>query len=142
MKRFSFPLERVLEWKQVVSQQEQITLESLRSERDQITESLQCLSDKINDLSRHGHQAESGHELAYSARARAALQKSQRQVEGERAKCEVKIVSQSDKLRVVETERRLVSKLKERTFADWSAAVTRDQEATAADIYLSGWNRR
>ena len=47
MKRFSFPLDRVLDWKSVVAQQEQLTLDSLHSQRAEITASLLNLSSQI-----------------------------------------------------------------------------------------------
>ena len=52
MKRFSFPLDRVLDWKSVVAQQEQLTLDSLHSERAEITASLLNLSSQIDNVLR------------------------------------------------------------------------------------------
>lgn len=142
MKRFSFQLDRVLDWKTVVAQQEQLTLDTLHREREGMTASLLALNNRIEDLSKDAHTAESGHELAYSAQARLALLRDRGRKEREHAACETRIVFQQGKLRTAETERRLVDKLKERSFTDWSAGVDRELEEVSSDLFLSGWNRR
>lgn len=142
MKRFSFQLDRVLDWKTVVAQQEQLTLDSLHREREGMTASLLALTNRIEDLSKDAHAAESGHELAYSAQARLALLRDKQKQEQAHAACETRIMFQQGKLRTAETERRLVDKLKERSFTDWSADVDRELEEVSSDLFLSGWNRR
>lgn len=142
MKRFDFRLNRVLEWKTVVAQQEQATLDSLRQERQEITQSLQCLNDRINDLSEISYSAESGQELAYAASARSALLRDRSKTEELHADCESKIAAQQERYRTADTERRLVDKLKERSYNEWSTELSRETEATASDLYLGGWNRR
>ena len=142
MKRFSFRLDRVLDWKSVVAQQEQLALETLHTEREQISLSLRNLSESIDTLSRTAHTAESGHELAYTAQARSALVRVRQRTEQAHQHCEVRIEKQQHKLRTAETEKRLVGKLKQRSFASWSAEVSREMDETAADLYLGGWNRR
>jgi hypothetical protein len=142
MKRFSFPLDRVLDWKGVVAQQEQLALDSLHQQREEITASLLALSNSIDDLSRDTQVAESGHELACSAHARSALVRHRSRTEAQHSACETRIVSQQHKLREAETERRLLDKLKERSRLEWSAEASRDMESTASDLYLGGWKRR
>lgn len=142
MKRFSFPLDRVLDWKSVVAQQEQLTLDSLHSERAEITASLLNLSSQIDNLSEHAQSAESGHELAYSAQARSALVRQRTKTEAKQASCDTRIVSQQHRLRAAETERLLIDKLKTRSLTQWTSEASREMEATASDLFLGGWNRR
>jgi hypothetical protein len=142
MKRFEFRLDRVLDWKTVVAQQEQATLDSLHQEKQEITASLQCLNDRINDLSQISYSAESGQELAYAASARSALLRDRTKTEDLRTACDNRIAVQQDRYRTADTERRLVGKLKERSRTEWSAEASREMEATASDLYLGGWNRR
>src|SRR4051794_23452729 len=108
MKRFSFPLDRVLDWKSVVAQQEQLTLDSLHSERAEITASLLNLSSQIDNVSEQS--AESGHELACSAQARSVLVRLRTKTEAKQASCDTRIVSQQHRLRAAETERLLIDK--------------------------------
>ena len=142
MKRFEFRLDRVLEWKTVVAQQEQAALDSLHQEKQEITQSLQNLNDRINDLSESSYSAESAQELAYAASARSALLRDRSRTENLSDACDNKIAAQQEKYRSADTERRLVGKLKERSYSEWSAEVSREMEATASDLYLGGWNRR
>lgn len=142
MKRFEFRLDRVLEWKTVVAQQEQAALDSLHQEKQEITQSLQNLNDRINDLSESSYSAESAQELAYAASARSALLRDRSRTENLSDACDNKIAAQQEKYRSADTERRLVGKLKERSYGEWSAEVSREMEATASDLYLGGWNRR
>ena len=72
----------------MVAQQEQATLDSLRQEKQEITESLQCLNDRINDLSEISYSAESGQELAYAASARSALLRDRSKTEELHADCD------------------------------------------------------
>jgi len=142
MKRFEFRLDRVLEWKTVVAQQEQAALDSLHQEKQEITQSLQNLNDRINDLSESSYSAESAQELAYAASARSALLRDRSRTENLSDACDNKIAAQQEKYRSADTERRLVGKLKERSYSEWSAEVSREMEATASDLYLGGWNRQ
>jgi|SRR4051794_15645593 hypothetical protein len=142
MKRFEFRLDRVLEWKTVIAQQEQAALDSLHHEKQEISESLQNLNDRINDLSEISYSAESAQELAYAASARSALLRDRSRTEHLNDACDNKIAAQQEKYRSADTERRLVGKLKERSYSQWSAEVSREMEATASDLYLGGWNRR
>jgi hypothetical protein len=142
MKRFEFRLDRVLDWKTVVAQQEQAALDLLHQEKQDITTSLQCLNERIDDLSRSSHTAENGQELAYAASARTVLLRDRARTENLRTACDDRISAQQERYRSVDTERRLVSKLKERSLNEWSAEASREMDATASDLYLGGWNRR
>ena len=144
MKRFSFPLDRVLDWKSVVAQQEQLTLDSLHSERAEIhcitaehSAARSTISPSI------AQSAESGHELAYSAQARSALvrQRKPRPKRNRRRVTPESCLSSTD-LRAAETERRLIDKLKTRSLTQWTSEASREMEATASDLFLGGWNRR
>jgi hypothetical protein len=126
----------------VVAQQEQAALDSLHQEKQEITQSLQNLNDRINDLSESSYSAESAQELAYAASARSALLRDRSRTENLSDACDNKIAAQQEKYRSADTERRLVGKLKERSYSEWSAEVSREMEATASDLYLGAWNRR
>lgn len=119
-----------------------MALDTLHRQRDEMTASLLFLSDSINELSGATHRAESGHELAYSANARIVLMRDKTRKEQEQSVCDTNIVSQKGRLRIVETERRLVGKLKDRSYSDWSAGVSRELEETSSDLFLGGWKRR
>jgi hypothetical protein len=142
MKKYSFPLDRVLDWKTVVAEREQITLQTLQQRQEALTESLLNLSDRIDDLSRDAHTADSGHDLAYTAQARSVLLRQKMRTEQEHATGETLIASQQVKYRAAEIQRKLIDKLKGRSYEEWSAELARETDATAADLYLSAWNRR
>jgi hypothetical protein len=142
MKKYSFPLDRVLDWKTVVAEREQLTLQTLKQKQEEITESLLNLTTRIDDLSRDAHAADNGHELAYTAQVRSALIQHKSRTELEHARGEMQIASQQVKYRAAETQRKLIDKLKDRSYEEWAADLDRELDATAADLYLSSWNRR
>jgi flagellar biosynthesis chaperone FliJ len=142
MKRFSFPLGRVLDWKTVVAQQEQTTLGALEQRRSDIQKSLLSLDESIRGLCEFSQETVSGHELACSARARSAAQKKKAVTQKDHALCSKAVVVQQQRFRTAETERRLLDKLRDRSRSEWTANVSRDTDSQASDLYLGLWNRR
>ncbi|HYP06100.1 MAG TPA: hypothetical protein VER03_07665 [Bryobacteraceae bacterium] len=142
MKRHSFPLGRVLDWKTVIAQQEQTSLEALERKRNDIQSSLLSLDSAITGLSRASQDAVSGHELASTARARAAVQRQKALTERDHASCQEQIALQQERFRTAETERRLLDKLHQRSRSQWFANMTRETDAQASELYLGVWNRR
>lgn len=142
MKRHSFSLERVLDWKSVTAQQEQISLEALRRRSAVIQSSLISLDVALRGSCDPLQETISGHDLAYSARARAAVQKQKALTELDHAFCQGQLSAQQQRLRTVETERRLLDKLRERSRLEWRASLDRENDAQASDLYLAAWNRR
>jgi hypothetical protein len=142
MKRHSFPLGRVLDWKTVIAQQEQTALEALQKKESDIESSLLSLNNAIRGLCDASQEAVTGHELACSVRARNAVQKQKAVTQQDHAACQTQIVAQQKRFRVVETERRLFDKLRERSHFEWQAGVNREINAEASDLYLGVWGRR
>ena len=93
-------------------------------------------------LSEASQDARSGHELACSARARAAVQKQRSQTHMDHVSCESEIVTQQPRFRTAETERRLFDKLRNRSRSEWTAELAKETDAQASDLYLGSWNRR
>jgi hypothetical protein len=142
MKRFSFPLRRVLEWKTVVAHQEQTTLAALEQRQSDLQSSLLSLEESIRGLSDESQSAVSGHELVCSARARAAVERQKVLVQKDDASCRSQVSGQQQRLRRAETERRLLDKLRHRSHSEWAANVVRDTDTQASDLYLGVWKQR
>lgn len=142
MKRHSFPLGRVLDWKTVIAQQEQTALDALESKRHDIQVSLLSLDEAIRGLGDSSLSAASGHELACSARARQAVQRQRSVTEQDHVLCQTQIAAQQVRFRTAETERRLFDKLRERSRIEWKADLNRATNAEASDLYLGVWKRR
>jgi flagellar export protein FliJ len=142
MKRHAFPLGRVLDWKTVVAQQEQTKLDALEQKGSDIQTSLLALDEAIKGLCDASQKAESGHELACTARARSAVQRQRSLAEQDHASCQEQIVAQQQRFRTAETERKLFDKLRERSRSEWAATMNRETDAQASDLYLGVWNRK
>ena len=142
MKRYSFPLRRVLDWKSVVTQQEQTTLATLEQRHSTIQSSLLSLDESIKGLCQDSQAAVSGHELACSAHARAAVQRKKRAAQQDHAACLTLIEGQRQRLRAAETERRLLDKLQDRSRSEWAAEFVRETDSQASDLHLGAWTRR
>ena len=142
MKHHPFSLGRVLDWKTVVAHQEQTSLEALERKRNDIQSSLLSLDNAIRGLCDASREAVSGHELACSARARAAAQRQKLLTERDHASCQSQIDTQQQRFRAAETERRLLDKLRQRSRSQWATQERRETDAHASELYLGVWKRR
>jgi flagellar biosynthesis chaperone FliJ len=143
LKKFSFTLERVREWRE-----EQIAVEQLKLE--QIATELRKIEERAASLDREMEANETAvlRSPSVDSTTLGALQGFRHFVRNQRttvsstvADCRERLQAQT--LRVLEAQRnaRLLDKLKLRALKTWQAACDKEVEEQAAESYLAKWNR-
>src|SRR5665213_176292 len=143
MKIFRFPLQRVLEWRAL---QLRVEEEKLAGLQHQLTSLLQ-LREKLSaertrsqsQLSVSGTAA--GSDLQSWALYQARLLKQQELLKARLLQCEKLTLEQRQRLLKARTDHRVLERLKERRWRQWVYLNDRELEDTAAEVYLSKWNR-
>jgi flagellar export protein FliJ len=144
VKAFRFNLERVLDWRtvQLRTAEEKLTqlrqqLAALLQQEEQVLAAYRDNSAKVLSS-----QTIEGVELqrlaAFRVRTTHLLQAILRQ----RAQYEALILEQRQRLLKARKDHRILEKLRDTRFKNWVYLNDREIESTAAEAYLSNWNRR
>ena len=143
MKTFRFPLQRVLEWRALQLRVEEEKLASLQQQLTSLLEFREKLSAERNRSQSHlfASGTAAGSDLQSWALYQARLLKQQELLKTHLAQCEKLILEQTQKLLKARTDHRVLERLKERRWRQWVYLNDREQEDTAAEVYLSKWSR-
>jgi hypothetical protein len=143
MKRFSFPLDRILAWRSLQRDEEQLNLKKVLTERDELLRKERAVRDERSD----SEQA-LAHALHFDAQFVSTLPRWQMRVKAvliqmasDVVKMETRAVAQRAKLREAERKVQLLERLREQRLGDWKAGIEREQEAFAAETYLAQSSR-
>ncbi len=144
MKKFQFPLKRVLDWRQTQVQMEEARLAALLLQRQALRqraeETARSLADAAGALLRQTTLP--GSELQALDRFRTATAARLTGIEAHRRDLEAAIDAKRRDLAVARRDAQLLEKLEKRKKAEWQAAWDSEIESAAADSYLAGWVRR
>jgi flagellar biosynthesis chaperone FliJ len=147
MKRFQFPLERVLRFRQLQAEAEQARLEQRRAELARIDEHLVELDregTRTEDAVRRSLGAEnevlSGQMVTYPG-YRSVLSRSRRGLSAERGRALEAIERQWAV--VVEARRtcEILERARASAFGQWQAGFARELESTAGELFLNKWKK-
>ena len=143
MKRFSFPLERVMEFREAQAAAEKQKLAMLMQQLGQVNESLKQLhaSRQNAEQSLAGSGRIVGLELNTLGAFRAAVQQREQSLLRTRGNLEARIAEQRREVVKLRRQHRLLEKLRERRLAEWAGEVNREAEQLTAECFLSGWSR-
>ncbi len=139
MKKFSFPLDRALNWRRLQSDQERAMLEKLTGEG-------QAIATREERMRRERAEQEDGLarglylDAAYvSTLPRWQMQVKQRLTEmaAEQRVMDARVAEQREKLRESERAVRLLERLRERRLGNWETELAKEEEAFAAEVYLA-----
>ena len=143
MKRFQFPLQRVLDWRSL----------HMRSAEEQLTrlqEQQAALVHRENALRAAELQSEmgllklpsmDGSELQSLAGFQVRIRRERSELQEARAKCLAEIVQQRTRVLIARRDFKVVEKLKEKRLQSWTYLTDREIENTAAEAFLSRWAR-
>ncbi len=144
MKRFSFTLERVRQWREEQVSVEQVKLERLHEERLGIDARIAALEREksANESSVLGGLLVDAVDLQSLDRFRHHTRTLQAQLRVERDGCDTRIAAQ--RTRVIEAQRnaRLLDKVKERKLKIWQLAFEKEIDEQAAESHLAKWSAR
>jgi hypothetical protein len=143
MKRFQFPLQRVLEWRSL----------HMRSAEEQLTrlqEQHSALVHRENSLRAEELKAEMGvlkqptihgSDLQSLAAFQLRIRSERAGLQNERAKCQAEIVQQRTRVLIARRDFKVVERLKGKRLQSWTYLTDREIENTAAEAFLSRWAR-
>jgi flagellar export protein FliJ len=143
MKKFSFPLGRVMDWRRTQARIEESKLEQLYAE-------LRALDGRVSALNEERAASEQtmlaasssfGEELAALDTFQRFTVAEQGRLAAKRAECTQRIAAQMQAVAVKRRDVRLLEKLKEQRLRTWQADLSREIDAQAEEAYLAKWNR-
>src|SRR5579862_5267586 len=143
MQIFRFPLLRVLVWRALQLRVEEEKLAGLQPKLPSLLQMREKRAAERNrsqsNLFASGTAA--GSDLQTWALYQARLVKQQELLKIQLLQCEKLTLEQRQRLLKARTDHRVLERLKERRWRQWVYLNDRELEDTAAEVYLSKWNR-
>ena len=142
MKKFGFPLARIMEFRRMQARLEEVKLEGLYAE-------LRALDAREAALTKQKAQSENsvrsaksvtGFDLELFATFRDAMTLEQSRVERARIDCRKRVEAQLAILTVKRREVKLLERLKEQRFEKWEKDMFKEIDSQADEAYLAKWN--
>ncbi len=141
MKKFTFPLETVLQWRRRQMETEQARLEKLERQRADLAGLLTAIEASWLASADELQKATviEASELEQLSHYRIAADTRRRRLEGDLRRLAAKLEEQ--KTRLVEATRqfRLIEKLKDRRKDEWQRQMEAQLEQEAGELYLAQW---
>ncbi len=139
MKSFRFPLERVLDWRELQMRAEEEKLATLQRHLEMLTQRANALTaaelkSKLSVLKTTLMQGSEVHSLtAFQAQ----VEKERAALAVETVQCERRVAVQRARLLKAQKDLRVLEKLRERRLVDWTYSYNREVENAAADAHIS-----
>ncbi len=142
MKKFAFPLSRVLDFRRMQARLEEIRLETFYAE-------LRALETRERTLVEQGVQAEktlksaasmTGHDLESFGEYRQAMKEERKRMDKARTECQKRIEAQLAVLTAKRRDVKLLEHLKEHRFEKWEKEMFKQIDQQAEEAYLAKWN--
>ena len=145
MKKFSFALDRVLEWRRAQARREEMKLERLYAELSALDASQAALREQLQQAET-GVRSRTGPAIyGEDLRALSAFQSYAAAEHGRiaqaRSRCEQQIAAQTRILTLLRRNVKLLEKLKDRRVTAWSREEEREIGQQAEESHLAKWNR-
>ena len=139
MKKFAFPLDRVLDWRRTQAGIEEANLGRLHAELRSLEARQTALIQEFDRQRDTLIRAEShtGFELTIFDEYRKSVVIDWARLEQARAQCGTRIAAQIEAVRAKRRDLRLLERLRDRRFAEWTAELGREVDREAADAYLA-----
>lgn len=148
MKRFTFPLEKVLRFRELIAETEAARLEGCLARVREIDARLAALDRANQDTMAEvrasfavASQIESSHLVTYPD-YRFLVSRSRDALVGERSRAMAEVSRQRAILIEARRACEVLSRAKQLARERWQAAFLLEQENTASELFLSGWKRR
>jgi hypothetical protein len=142
MKKFTFPLARVMDFRRMQARLEEIKLEALYAERRAYDTREAALTQQQAQSEKTMRAAPSvtGFDLELFATFRDAMAIEHNRLEKARADCCKRIDMQLAALMVKRRSVKLLEKLKEQRFKQWEKGMFKELDQQAEEAYLAKWN--
>lgn len=143
MKKFTFPLNRVKDFRQLQARIEEIKLEALYAELRAIdTREVALIQNRVEaEKDLRAAKSVTGLELETFSSFQAASNQEQKRMDAARANCRGRIDKQMAVVTLKRRDVRLLEKLKEQRFEAWEKDMFKELDQQAEDLYLGRWGR-
>ena len=143
MKRFQFPYERVMEWRDRRAELEAVELQRLHGIRSELAESLAQVGATIHAAITppgQGHLTD-GSDLQHAAAYVQSLRAREQTLATSHEECHAAIGKQLSVCVEADRDHELLRRLRDRKLALWRGEFYRDSEQSAADTWMAGRSR-
>jgi flagellar export protein FliJ len=142
MKKFAFPLGRVMDFRRMQARMEEVKLEALYAElRAMDTREVALILQKAqSEKALRAAPSVSGLDLQLFSEFSAAMKEELKRMDKARADCRRRIDAQLAVLTVKRREVRLLEHLKEKRFEKWEKEMFKEIDQQAEEAYLAKWN--
>jgi hypothetical protein len=143
MKRFQFPLQRVLEWRSIHMRSAEEKLTRLQEEQAALVHRETALraAEIKAEVGLLKLAVMDGSDLQSLAAFQLKMRAQRAELQEARVKNQAQIVQQRTRVLVARRDFRVVEKLKEKRLQAWTYMSDRETEETAAENYLARWAR-
>jgi len=143
MKKFNFPLDRVLDWRRSQARMEESKLEQIYGELRRLEIREKSLLEERARSQKHlaTIPAASSEELAAFDSFHGHLREECLRLDNQRNECRTRIDAQIQIVTLRRRDVRLLEKLKEKQHGNWTAEFNREIEQQAAEAALAKWSR-
>ncbi len=142
MKKFTFPLGRVMDFRRMQARLEEIKLEALYAELRAIdTREVALIQQSVqSEKALRAAASVTGFDLELFDSYRHAMKEEQKRMDQARAGCRKKIDAQLQVLTMKRRDVKLLEHLKERRFEKWEKEMFKEIDQQAEEAYLAKWN--
>ena len=143
MKRFHFPFERVMEWRDRCADAERVKLQRLHEVRSELDDARSRLDATISAsrVRPHAGNQTNGSDLQQIAHYVQALRVQELAVHAKQQECQTDIARQTAACISANRDHKLLVRLRERRLASWQIGLDRETEHDAAESWLCGRSR-
>lgn len=143
MKKFQFPYQKLMEWRDRQAEDEHNKLEQLHASRGRLERERQSLSDNIENSHAAFASAttSSAEDLRHLAAFVGALRTKEEVAKIRTAECEQRIDAQLRRCVEADRNHELLARLRERQISSWQYELDRETEQGATDSWLSAHAR-
>jgi flagellar export protein FliJ len=144
MKKFAFPLERVMDFRRMQARLEEVKLEGLYAElrATDAREAALIAQKRQSENALRTEKSVTGFDLELFATFREAMTIEQNRLQQARTASRKKIDAQFAVLVVKRREVKLLEKLKEQRFEKWEKEMFKEIDQQAEEAYLAKWNTK
>jgi flagellar export protein FliJ len=144
VKKFTFPLGRVMDFRRIEQRLEEIKLETLYAGlRAMDTREAALIQKRVqSEKSLKSAASATGEELQIFNAYGLAMKEEIKRMEKTRAECRKRIEAQLAVVTAKRREVKLLEKLKEQRFEKWEKEMFKEIDNQAEEVYLAKWNAR
>jgi flagellar export protein FliJ len=144
MKKFTFPLARVMDFRHMQARLEEIKLEALYAELRAIaTREVALIEQSVaSEKALRAATSVTGFDLELFSTFSAATKGELKRMDTTRGECRKKIDAQLELLMVKRRDVKLLEHLKEQRFEKWEKEMFKEIDQQADEAYLAKWNSR